>query len=183
MKEIIQRLMVYMIIVSAIRGLLINKKYEEYFRFFSGLIMLLMLLFPVLSLFGASKGWYQRLEESFFDLDIEEMKGNMKLADGELEKLLMKEYSDALKKEVVMLAKEEGISLKDTEVSVKKKKNEIYISEISGKMGKEAVAVSSIQMGKKQTEKKENDSKKAKKLRKKICIRFSLSKEQVYLWE
>lgn len=190
MKEIIQRLMVYVIIVSALKGLLTNEKYEEYFRFFSGWIMLLMLLFPVLSIFHSSSGWYQKLEEKFFDMDISEIQGTLKVADGGFEKVLLKEYSEALKKEVLVMAKEEKVVLQDAKVVLKKNKDEIYIAEISGGTGKkdpvkDAVVIETIQIGKKTKDqkKKEDDSKKVKKLRKKICSRFSLAKEQVHLWE
>ena len=183
MKEIIQKMMVYMIIVSALRGLLTNKKYEEYFRLFSGLMMLLMLLLPLLAMFHSSDGWYQRLEENFLAMDISEIRGTLKTADGGFERVLMKEYSAALEKEVNVMAEEAGVSLQETKVSLEKENGEVRIAEISGETEKTETVIQTIRIGKERKKRQENDSGKAKKLKKKICSRFSLSGEQVHLWK
>ncbi|MBR1740855.1 MAG: stage III sporulation protein AF, partial [Lachnospiraceae bacterium] len=201
MKELIQRLMIYVIIVSALKGLLTNKQYEEYFRFCSGMLMLLMFLFPVLSLFGSSTEWYQRLEKNLLQMDIREIQGTLKIADHGFENIVVKEYKEALEKEVVLSAKEEGISLKGTEVLLEKGDDGICIAEISAEMEEKTkgegktkeeetetdirgetetageIAVQTIQIGEEsdKEEKVEDDSKKGKKLKKKICERFSLS--------
>lgn len=182
MKEIIQRMVVYVIIVSALEGLLTNKKYEEYFRFFSGLMMLLMLLLPLLSVFHSSTGWQQRLKENFLALDMRELEDTLKIAEDGFETILMKEYSKALENEVTVMAEEEGVTLNTIEVSLKKKKDAIYIEKISGRKGKAQVVVPTIQMAQKE-KKREADSKEVQRLKKKICNRFSVSKKQVYFWE
>ena len=188
MKELIQRLMIYVIIVSALKGLLTNKQYEEYFRFFSGMLMLLMFLFPVLSLFGSSTEWYQRLEKNLLQMDIREIQGTLKIADHGFENIVVKEYKEALEKEVVLSAKEEGISLKGTEVLLEKGDDGICIAEISAEMEEKTkgegktkeeetetdirgetetageIAVQTIQIGEEsdKEEKVEDDSKKGK---------------------
>ncbi|MDD3360543.1 MAG: stage III sporulation protein AF [Hespellia sp.] len=46
--EWIQNLSVYLILMMAVMQLIINKEYQKYFQFFSGLLLILLLLTPVL---------------------------------------------------------------------------------------------------------------------------------------
>ena len=138
MKEVIQKVMVYVIIVSALKGLMLNKKYEEYFKFFTGMIMILILFSPLLSFWGSSSGWEQNLKRNFLNMDIQEIQGTIKITDGSFEKYILGEYEKALQKEVALTAKEEGISLAEAKVEIKKKAEEVWIEKIYCRLKKDA---------------------------------------------
>lgn len=46
--EWIQNISVYLILMMAVMQLIVNKEYQKYFQFFSGLLLILLLLTPVL---------------------------------------------------------------------------------------------------------------------------------------
>ncbi|MDD3403841.1 MAG: stage III sporulation protein AF [Hespellia sp.] len=56
----IQNLSVYIILMMAVLQLISNAEYRKYFRFFSGLLLILLLLTPLLRLTG--------MEQTFYDL-------------------------------------------------------------------------------------------------------------------
>ena len=63
MKEFVQNILIYTIIITVLRGLITGPKYRQYFQFFSGVILILLFLGPVLSLFRSDRDWYRVLEE------------------------------------------------------------------------------------------------------------------------
>ena len=50
----LQNLSFYMILVNAVTCVLPSSSYRKYIRFFTGLILILMLAMPVMSLFGTT---------------------------------------------------------------------------------------------------------------------------------
>lgn len=194
MKDLVQKMMVYMIIVSAMRGLLMNKKYEEYFRFFSGMMMILMLFTPIFHIFGGSSQWYQKLEANFLDMDIKEIEGTLQVADGGLEKMVWKEYEEELEKKVTLFAKENGITIQKAEVSLEKGIDGIVVSEIQishpmdemiqGKQEEsEEIAVAAIQINKEKKQKEEDTSHEMQTFKKKLCKKFALPEKKIHIWK
>lgn len=60
--EWLQNLAFYMILVTAVLHVIPSGGYEKYIRFFCGLILVILLVTPLLSLFGA-KARFQELYE------------------------------------------------------------------------------------------------------------------------
>ena len=69
LQKVIQSVLVYILIVTVLRGIVKNPRYGQYFQFFSGVILILILISPVLSLFRSEDGWYRYLEENMLQLD------------------------------------------------------------------------------------------------------------------
>lgn len=206
MKELIQQMLIYIVIVSALKGLLINRKYEEYFRFFSGLIMILILLTPLLSVFGKPVNWFQDLEENFLEMDLGEAGSVLKVSDRNLEDKVLERYRNMIEREIELLAEKQGTSLKDTSVVLKREQDQITISEVSGTFSSkgdtsaaseenrktqvadsniEEIAVETIEIGEngKVKQRQEDTSKEAESFKKVLCNKFMLEGEQVHLWK
>lgn len=50
--EWIQNIAFYLVLVTAVLHIVPNKDYKKYIRFFTGLVLILMILTPIFSLFG-----------------------------------------------------------------------------------------------------------------------------------
>ncbi|MCD7824408.1 MAG: stage III sporulation protein AF [Clostridiaceae bacterium] len=188
MKELIQNILIYLILVSLLRGLITNPKYQQYFQFFSGLILMLLLLSPVISLMEGEEGWFALLQENVLQMDLDEVKGEMAVAEGKFTDVLEKEYQEVVEEQVEALAREQGMVLEDTVVELEKEEEEYRIASISGRVSEAETdlsdrAVETIQIGEDQKLSEEDDSKKAKKLQKKLCSQFLVGEEQVHLWK
>lgn len=213
MKELVQNILVYVVIVSVLRGLITNPKYAQYFQFFSGLIMILLMLSPLLSLFQYENTWYDILEENVLKMDLDEIQGEMKIADNSFQDMLQKEYTDTIAEQVTTMAQEKGMTLEDVKVTLKEEDDEWEIAEITGKTNgetyenkntnkndlktddkkksnteeEERISVETIQIGEdsflQDTDNKEDNSKTAKSLRKQISNYFVIGEDKVHLWK
>ena len=47
LQKVIQSVLVYILIVTVLRGIVKNPRYGQYFQFFSGVILILILISPV----------------------------------------------------------------------------------------------------------------------------------------
>lgn len=192
MKEFIQNILIYVIIIGVLRGLITGPKYQQYFQFFSGVILILLFLTPVLSFFHGERDWYHVLEEKLLQMDLTDIKGEMKVAEDGFEQVLCKRYKAVVKEQVELLAKEKGLEMEDTSVTLKKGGDTWEVAEVSGKIaggqeeerGKRA-AVETVTVGEEPLEsgQEEDTSNRGKALKKQICSSFTLGKEQVHLWK
>lgn len=46
MQEWIRQIIIYVILVTVLRGLIMKPQYEQYFRFFSGIVLILLVVSP-----------------------------------------------------------------------------------------------------------------------------------------
>lgn len=191
MKQLVQNILVYVVIVSVLKGLITNQKYGQYFQFFSGIIMILLLLSPVLSLLKYESRWYDILEEKVLQMDLDGIKEEMKIADEKFAGMVEEEYEQALSKQVSVMAEEHDVGLKEASVEVTWSGEEWEIQEVSvvteekqrtGQTGNR-VSIEAIEIGKKNHIKQENTSKNAQALRKEICSSFVVGKDKVHIWK
>ena len=187
MKELVQGILVYIVIVSALKGLITNPKYSQYFQFFSGIVMILLLLTPILSVFDFVTEWYQVLEEKILQMDLAEIEEEMQIADERFADMLEKEYQETATEQIRAMAEQNGVFVEDAGVTLKRDGEEWAIEEITvtrkqtqedGKLSVEAVQME----GERQTA-KEDTSKKAESLRKQICSYFVIGEDRVHIWK
>ncbi|MDD7404228.1 MAG: stage III sporulation protein AF [Butyribacter sp.] len=203
MKELIQNILVYVVIVSVLRGLITNTKYAQYFQFFSGMIMVLIMLNPLLHFFQFENTWYDLLEENFVKMDLEDIQEEMKIADDSFADMVKEEYKKTVEKQVSAMAEEKGVTLEDVTVTLAEKEEVCQIAAITGKTvskktganagtGKQEdtdnlISVETIQIGQnkwqEEGEKQEDTSKQARKLQQQICSYFLIGEDRVHLWK
>lgn len=188
MKELVQGILVYIVIVSALKGLITSPKYSQYFQFFSGIVMILLLLTPILSVFDFETEWYQVLEEKILQMDLAEIEEEMQIADDRFADMLEKEYQKTAAEQIRAMAEQNGVFVEDAGVTLKRNGEEWAIEEITvtRKQTQEdgqGLSVEAVQMeGERQTA-KEDTSKKAESLRKQICSYFVIGEDRVHIWK
>lgn len=206
MKELVQNVLVMTILITVLKGLIRNPKYEQYFQFFGGMVMILLFLTPVMTVWGKSGDWFEGLEEKLLQMDRGEVKQELAMAEGVFENILCREYEEAVSKEVQLFAREQGVELSDAGVTLKKNGESWEIAEINGVIQEkkqdsgdeddgeelvEKVAIETVQLekdkkypGKEKSDMtKEDTSEEAEVLRQELCNHFVLGKEQVHVWK
>jgi Stage III sporulation protein AF (Spore_III_AF). len=134
MKEFVQNILIYTIIITVLRGLITGPKYRQYFQFFSGVILILLFLGPVLSLFRSDRDWYRVLEEKLLQMDLAEIQGEMRVAEEGFEQMLCKRYEQAVREQVELLAEERGVSLEDAQVTLRRAGDAWEVAQVSGRV-------------------------------------------------
>ena len=66
MQEWIRQIIIYVILVTVLRGLIMKPQYEQYFRFFSGIVLILLVVSPVLRVIHQDTAWDGTGEQYFF---------------------------------------------------------------------------------------------------------------------
>lgn len=98
LKEIygwIQNISVYLIVTAAVMHAVPGKEYEKYVRFFSGLVLILLLFTPVLRLAGKEESFYGMYQSREYELDKRAIEEAQEwFADGEFLEFLPDEYTE-----------------------------------------------------------------------------------------
>lgn len=191
MKQLVQNVLVYVVIVTMLRGLISNPRYSQYFQFFSGIIMILLMLSPILSVFNFENEWYSLLEEKVLQMDLEHIKEEMNIADRKFEEMVKEEYKETIKKQVVVMAEEKGVQAEEVSVEILQGETEWQIAEIAVMAGtipkdggeKEKLSVEAVQIGQKGKGDINNISKDELALKKQICSYFAIGEDKVHIWK
>lgn len=187
-------------IITVLRGLIADSKFQQYFQFFSGVILILIFLVPVLAFFRGDESFYHVLEQNLVQMDLADIKKEMRVAEDGFERVLCRRYEEELKEQVELLAQQKGLALEDTQVLLEKKGNVWEVAEVSGKIagkngqeseenmkkagnGIDKVAVEAVTIEESAEGKEEDQSHRGRALKKQICSSFALGKEQVHIWK
>lgn len=200
MHEFIQNILIYVVIITVLRGIITNDIYKQYFKFVSGLVMILLMMSPVLNFIYDDGEWYRKVEEVIIQSDIDDINDELKTAEGGFEDMLMKNCKSVIAEKVEKLAEKEGIVIGSVDVGIKNKNDEIDIYNIDveiitdnkkdvsqkrddGEKEIDRVTVDVINIGnEKKIRKKEKLSDNELHLQSDICDYFILEKDRVTLW-
>ena len=69
----IQNIAVYLIVVSAVMHAVPGKEYEKYIRFFSGLILILLLFMPLMNLTGIADEFVSLYKSQEYEMNRREI--------------------------------------------------------------------------------------------------------------
>lgn len=117
MQEWIQRIAVYVVLITVLRSLIGKPQYQQYFRFVSGLILILIIVSPVLHLFGGQSDIYGMLNRYLYQLDQEEIETSLQVAEGELQTLIENEYRQYIESQITQLAQQQELDIQEISVS------------------------------------------------------------------
>ncbi len=70
----VERIAIYIIILTAVTHLLPNNSYKKYIQFFVGLLLILMLTEPIQKLFQLEHSFAEFYQEAEYELHLKEMK-------------------------------------------------------------------------------------------------------------
>lgn len=92
----IQNIAVYLILVSAVLHAIPGKDYEKYIRFFSGLILILLLFTPLLNLTGMADEFARLYRSQEYEMDRREIENAEEMfQDADLLDFVPEEYRGA----------------------------------------------------------------------------------------
>lgn len=134
-KEWLKTILYMNVLLLICSGLIQKTKYESYFRFFSGFLLLLCLVKPLIDIAGADR----YMDASFLQ---NQLKNQWKIIEQsqdlrKMEKEVQEEYEQASQKQIKELATSCNLVMKDVEVKWKNNTNTIQSIEIEVKESEE----------------------------------------------
>lgn len=118
MQEWIQRIAIYVVLITILRSLVGKPQYQQYFRFVSGLILILLLICPVLRVFGGDAGLYEILNRHLYQQDCEEIESSLQLAEGQMKEMIEAEYQRLIQNQVTGLAQQHQLTTQEITVTL-----------------------------------------------------------------
>ncbi len=198
LEQTVQDILVYVVMVTVLKGLIADEKFLEIFRFISGMILILLCLTPILSVVSGQESWYRALNEHIFQEEISQITQETKLAEGNFEDILLRECREELERQFREIAREEGEQADTIEVELEKDGDgELSVHDVSISIRldaetvmaqEDAVApVDRIKIGTRtgrsdagRVERKQDEE--TRKIKKQICDRYGLSEKEVTVW-
>ena len=83
--EWIQNIAFYLIMITAVMHLIPNPEYKRYIRFFTGLVLVVMLTAPLLKLMGMEGSWRELYETQEYQRQLKKMEEAAKYLNGNSE--------------------------------------------------------------------------------------------------
>lgn len=90
-----ENLAFYMVMITAVMHIIPDKGYQRYLRFFTGLILIIMLAAPIVKLLGMEGSWENQYENDEYLTQIEKIENTTDY----LETINPEEYLNAVQKE------------------------------------------------------------------------------------
>ena len=118
MQDFIKSILIFVILGTILKELINNEKYKGYFRFFNGLVLILIVVSPLSSFILGSDKWYNTLEKELFEADIEDVSAQLNLADGSLEEVIKKGCREDIEEQIIKLASKRGLSVSSVYVEL-----------------------------------------------------------------
>lgn len=118
MEEWVQRIAIYIILVTVLRSLISKPQYQQYFRFVSGLILILILITPVLGMFSNDSQLYGILNQHIYQQDLDDIASSLQLAEGQRKELIREEYRKAVSSQISEIAKGQGVVVQELQVTL-----------------------------------------------------------------
>lgn len=145
MQDFIKSILIFVIIGTVLKELINNEKYKGYFRFFNGLVLILIVVSPLASFIVGGDKWYNTLEKKLFEADFREAGAQLDLADGNLKDVIKRGCREDIEKQVIKLAEKRGLSVSkvyvelegDEDISVRSVDIELADGNSNDKVGNE----------------------------------------------
>ena len=177
MKELIFNILIFTIITSILKGLIIKEEYKQYFQFFCGLIMILIVITPVIKFLGGEHDFYDILNKHIYSSELKDSLREIKTAEGKMKNNVISQCEIKIEKQVMGMAKKNDVKCSSVEVKTKIAGDELEIVKVFVNTKDRVVETSAIYGGRKVLTEKE------KKLKRDICNSYMLKGEEVQFWK
>ena len=114
----VKNLVCFYIFITAVLHLLPKESYRKYVRFFAGLLLAILVLTPVLSLFGNRENLYEKIEQMGFFQEMENLKLDTAYLETSQQKIYQEEYEKAICMDIEQMAKRQELQAKKVEVGL-----------------------------------------------------------------
>lgn len=105
----VKNLAIFMILISLIQNLLPKSNYEKYVRLFTGMLAVLLVLQPFIKILGMQDSIDDLFSLDIYSQEMDAMKENFLQAGSGFEDSLISNYEEQIRKQILLLLKEEGI--------------------------------------------------------------------------
>ena len=197
--QMIQNILVYVIMINVLQGLVTSQGFREIFRFVGGMILIVLCVSPILSQISDTDQIGKFLEEKLFQGEMDQLEQETKLAEGDFEKIMLKQCREELEQQMSSMVEKEGEMPRKVEVELKKdKKGSLQMGEVTVILEKDSVQTTAsgrsspirvqdivIDTGTDQKTQKESVTTDADtvRLQNQICKKYELSKKKVIVWK
>lgn len=131
MADFIKSVLIFTLLVTVMKGLINSESFRMYFKFFSGLVLILLMITPLVNFLSGDNGWYSLLEQEIFNFNLEGINDELEVADGKFEEIIKEQCKKNIKEQVIKLADNRGIGIKDIDISLGKQNDSIQINSIN----------------------------------------------------
>ncbi len=115
----IRNITFFILLCEFISCLINNEKYKKYFNFVTGLLFVLMITGPVLSLTGGTENLKKVFDREYVLYDTDDITFNPDSSDYDRESAILIEYKNHLRKQVEMLVGSYGYMIGDIDFNIK----------------------------------------------------------------
>ncbi len=137
MADFIKSVLIFTLLVTVMKGLINSESFRMYFKFFSGLVLILLMITPLVNFLSGDNGWYSLLEQEIFNFNLEGINDELEVADGKFEEIIREQCKKDIKEQVIKLADNRGINIKNIDILLGEQDNSIQISSIDININKE----------------------------------------------
>ena len=130
MAAFIKSVLIFTLLVTVMKGLVNSESFRIYFKFFSGLVLILLMITPLLNFLSGDNGWYSLLEQEIFNFNLEGINDELEVADGKFEEIIREQCKKDIEEQVIKLADNRGIGIKDVDISLGEQDGSIQVNSV-----------------------------------------------------
>ena len=130
MAAFIKSVLIFTLLVTVMKGLINSDSFRMYFKFFSGLVLILLMITPLVNFLSGDNGWYSLLEQEIFNFNLERINDELEVADGKFEEIIREECKKDIEEQVIKLADNRGISIKDIDIGLGNQDGSIQVNSV-----------------------------------------------------
>ncbi|MEY8392522.1 hypothetical protein D3Z36_00035 [Lachnospiraceae bacterium] len=112
----VKNLVCFYLLLTVILNLLPKKNYQKYVRFFSGMLLTLLVTSPVLSLMGNEEILREKISQAGLFQELDNLKLDTKFLEDTQKERYLQEYEKALEMDVSRMAEEKQLAVSEAEV-------------------------------------------------------------------
>ncbi len=112
----VKNLVCFYLLLTVVQHLLPKKSYQKYVRFFSGMLLTILVVSPVLSLLGNEELLRQKISQTEFFQDMDNMKLDTEHLEATQKEVYLKEYENAIGMDVSRMAEEKQLAAQEVNV-------------------------------------------------------------------
>ena len=109
-------LVIYFILLTALNGVLPRSDYKKYIRLFTGALLILIILNPLLKICDLDTKTEAFFRKNSFELERNNLREHMSVMKDMGQDYVMKQYKEALCRRVEQLGKEHGVSVENVNI-------------------------------------------------------------------
>lgn len=119
----IKNIAFFLILITAVTGALPDNHFKKYIKFFSGMILIILLISPISQLLDVDNDLDLSFIEKAYEMELEEMQdeiGNLEYIQSDS---LMSGYSNSILSQIEIIVREEGLYLKKGHIKLIEDRN------------------------------------------------------------